>query len=199
MSAFNDRPRALRKAEAEQRSTINLCVRWESNTPVTEAQRRDILAAARRSYQKWFTWLYNWDGFPYSNVNVNIVGWAVRNPNLLQGSTAGLDIYTDVDGDGIPQCAPACGRFFNQGGDYSRCPGGAARRYDHSLWITDGFGGGHGGDWGQRLGREYLMQQLNADDIVILLHEIGHTFGLDDFYGKSLHHARVQSLAESNC
>ena len=48
--------------------------------------------------------------------------------------------------------------------------------------MTDGFGGGAGGDWGQRIGTEYVMRNLNAENIHILLHEIGHTYGLDDFY-----------------
>ncbi|KAH6689523.1 cellulose-binding family II [Plectosphaerella plurivora] len=162
--------------------SVNLCVRWESNTPVTEAQRAQIATQANKQYQKWFSWLYGYDGFPYSNIPVRVVGWAVRDRNLLQGSTSGLDIYTDVDGEGIPQCATACGRFFNQNGDYSRCPGGASRRYDQSLWLTDGFGGGAGGDWGQRMGREYFMGAINSENIHIFLHEIGHTWGLDDFY-----------------
>lgn len=159
-------------------------MRWESNTPVTEAQRNQIATVARQQNQKWFSWLYGFDGFPFSNVQVNVVGWAVRDRSLLQGSTAGIDVYTDRDGQGAPQCAPACGRFFNQNGDYSRCPGGAARRYDQSLWLTDGFGGGAGGDWGQRMGREYFMGALNSENIHIYLHEIGHTYGLDDFYGR---------------
>ena len=42
--------------------------------------------------------------------------------------------------------------------------------------------GGAGGDWGQRVGQEYFMQNINAENIHIVLHEIGHTFALDDFY-----------------
>jgi len=49
-------------------------------------------------------------------------------------------------------------------------------------WLTSGFGGGAGGDWGQRIGSEYFMSSINNDSIHILLHEMGHTFGLNDFY-----------------
>lgn len=89
-----------------------------------------------------------------------------------------------LDGDGAPQCAPDCGRFFHQDGDYSRCPGREERHYDQSLWLTEGFGGGAGGDWGQRIAREYFMDAVGRDqeNIHILLHEMGHTWGLDDFY-----------------
>lgn len=131
--------------------------------------------AVNEQYQKWFSYLYGYDGFPYNNISVNVVGWAVKDKALLEGSTEGLDIYTDVDGEGIPQCAESCGRFFNQGGDFSGCAGGAERHYDQSLWLTDGMGGGAGGDWGQRIGTEYFMQLLGSENIHILLHEmVGH-------------------------
>lgn len=157
-----------------------MCVRWESNTPVTEAQRTEVAAKVAEQYQLWFEWLYGFDTFPFSNVDVKVVGWAVSDASLLEGSTDGIDVYTDTDGEGIPQCAPACGRFFNQDGDYSECPGGAERHYDQSLWLTDGFGGGAGGDWGQRMGREYFMDSISQAQMTILLHEMGHTYGLDD-------------------
>jgi hypothetical protein len=47
------------------------------------------------------------------------------------------------------------------------------------LWLTDGFSGGTGGDWGQRMGREYFMEAVESENIHIYLHEIGHTFALD--------------------
>lgn len=31
---------------------------------------------------------------PFDNVKVNVVGWAVKDKSLLEGSTEGLDIYT---------------------------------------------------------------------------------------------------------
>ncbi|KAI0103679.1 hypothetical protein GGR51DRAFT_249073 [Nemania sp. FL0031] len=160
--------------------TINVCVRWESGAAVTEAQRAQVASVYAAQYQKWFAWLYGYDGFPYSNIPVKVVGWAVRDKGLLQGSTAGITVYTDTDSEGAPQCAEACGRFFHQDGNYNSCPGGAGAHYDHSLWLTDGFGGGAGGDWGQRIGREYFMGALGTANVHILLHEMGHTFGLDD-------------------
>lgn len=157
-----------------------MCVRWESNTPVTKAQRDQIATKTAEQYQLWFEWLYGFDTFPFSNIDVSIVGWAVTDASLLEGSTDGIDVYTNTDSEGAPECVPACGRFFNQDNDYSECPGGEARHYDQSLWLTDGFGGGAGGDWGQRMGREYFMDSINQEQMTILLHEMGHTFGLDD-------------------
>lgn len=157
-----------------------MCVRWESDTPVTQAQRDQIATKTAEQYQLWFEWLYGYDNFPFSNIDVSIVGWAVRDESLLEGSTDGIDVYTNTDSEGAPECLPACGRFFNQDGDYSGCPGGEERHYDQSLWLTDGFGGGAGGDWGQRMGREYFMDSIGQEQMTILLHEMGHTFGLDD-------------------
>ncbi|KAF4548673.1 Hypothetical protein D9617_26g078860 [Elsinoe fawcettii] len=161
---------------------VNYCVRWDSTKTSTEAQRADTLTALKRSMNKWIDSLAGYDGWPYSDVEVNVVGYAVKNPSLLQGSTAGLDVYTTTDAQGIPQCDEGCGRFFNKNGVYNNCKGGADRHYDVSLWLTDGFNGGAGGDWGQRIGTEYFLGAIKQDSIHILLHEIGHGFALDDFY-----------------
>ncbi|KAE8355452.1 hypothetical protein BDV28DRAFT_42730 [Aspergillus coremiiformis] len=161
---------------------INYCVRWDSKKSVSQAERQKVEAAVRRSFNKWIAELAGFDGFPYSTVDVNVVGWAVKDKSLLQGDTSKIQVYTTTDEDGIPQCDARCGRFFHQDNNYASCPGGAARHYDQSLWLTDGFNGGAGGDWGQRIGQEYFMQNLDAGDIHILLHEMGHTFALDDFY-----------------
>jgi hypothetical protein len=161
---------------------INYCVRWDSSATVTAAQRDQIHAALARQYKKWMDVMVGHNGWPYTDVPVRVVGWAVRDRNQLQWSDNSVDIYVNDIRENAPQCAAPCGRFFNQNGQYPNCPGGAARHYDHSLWLTDGFGGGAGGDWGQRVGREYFMANLNTDNMHILLHEIGHTYGLDDFY-----------------
>jgi hypothetical protein len=152
--------------------TINYCVRWESNTAVTEARRSQIATVLSEQYQKWFEWLYGFDNFPFNNVKVNVVGWAAKDTSLLQGSTDGIEVYTTTDSGGVPECDPGCGRFFHQDGDYSRCVAGADRHYDQSLWLTDGMGGGAGGDWGQRIGTEYFLGTIDAENIHILLHEM---------------------------
>lgn len=72
--------------------------------------------------------------------------------------------------------------YGNLYGFRSTCPGGAARHCDQSLWLTKGFRGGAGGDWGQRMGQEYFTGALNQENIHSSLHEVGRTFGLDDFH-----------------
>ncbi|MBM7844882.1 hypothetical protein JOD20_003531 [Herpetosiphon giganteus] len=166
--------------------SINYCVRWDSDAPVSAALRDQIHAALARQFKKWMDAMLDnsqgTNGWPYTNVNVKVVGWAVRDRSTLQWSDNSVDIYVNNIAENAPQCAPPCGRFFNQDGDYSDCPGGIDHHYDMSLWLTKGMGGGAGGDWGQRVGSEYFVNALNSENIHIFLHEVGHTFGLDDFY-----------------
>ncbi|WP_433373035.1 cellulose-binding domain-containing protein [Actinoplanes sp. CA-142083] len=165
---------------------INYCVRWDSTAHVTAAQRDAVAAALQRQYQKWMDQMLDngvaWNNWPYKQVPVKVVGWAVRDRAQLEWTDTSVDIYVNNIRENAPQCVESCGRFFHQDGNYSGCPGGASHHYDHSLWLTAGFGGGAGGDWGQRIGSEYFMSNLNATNIHILLHEMGHTYGLDDFY-----------------
>lgn len=162
--------------------SVNYCVRWDSSVAVTAAQRDQVHATLARQFKKWMDVMAGHNNWPYTNVPLKVVGWAVRDRNTLQWSDNSVDIYVNNILENAPQCAEPCGRFFHIDGNYSGCPGGAARHYDMSLWLTAGFGGGAGGDWGQRIGSEYYLSNLGADNVHILLHEIGHSFGLDDFY-----------------
>ncbi|OAF58549.1 hypothetical protein VC83_05158 [Pseudogymnoascus destructans] len=139
-----------------------------------------IASSLQTNVKKWTDNLTGFMGWPYDNIPVGVVGWAARNTNLLQGSTSGIDVYTMTDQDGVPECDPRCGRFFHQDNNYVSYPGGADHHYDVSLWLTAGMDGGAGGDWGQRVGREYFLPAL--DNPHIWLHEFGHTMGFDDFY-----------------
>jgi hypothetical protein len=166
--------------------TINYCVRWDTAAKVSAVQRDQIQATLSRQFNKWMAAMTDdgqgWDSWPYPSVEVKVVGWAVRDRAMLDWSDNSVDTYVNDIREDAPQCSEPCGRFFHQDGDYSGCPGGASHHYDMSLWLTEGFGGGAGGDWGQRIGSEYYVGALGADNVHILLHELGHTFGLDDFY-----------------
>ncbi|KAF1961708.1 hypothetical protein CC80DRAFT_463089 [Byssothecium circinans] len=166
----------------DAKGKINYCVRWQGTKPVTAEMRAQTEAAIRKAYNKWIAVLAGFEKFPYKTAEVNVVGWAVQDKSILQGDVSKIQVYTDKDGEGIPQCSEKCGRFFHQDNNYSGCPAGAARHYDLSLWLTPGMNGGAGGDWGQRIGQEYFLQSINSENIHILLHELGHTFALDDFY-----------------
>lgn len=107
----------------------------------------------------------------------------MKDASLLQGDTSDIEVYTDVDAEGIPECAPACGRFFHLDGDYSGCAAGESGHYDQSLWLTDGMEGGTGGDWGQRVGTDYMLNALGSENIHILLHEMVSLFFFVSFVG----------------
>ncbi len=165
---------------------LNCCVRWDSSATVSAALRDQIHAALQRQMDHWLDWMVEngsgWNCWPYTSIPVTVVGWAVRDRNQLDWTDGSVDIYENDIWEDAPQCAQACGRFFHQDGDYSSCPGGEAHHYDMSLWLTEGFSGGAGGDWGQRVDSGYLVSNVETDSIMILLHEMGHSFGLDDFY-----------------
>lgn len=162
--------------------SVNYCVRWDSSASVTAAERDQIQAALARQFKKWMDVMAGHNGWPYATVALKVVGWAVRDRATLQWSDSSVDVYVNNIRENAPQCGEPCGRFFHQDGNYSGCAGGASHHYDMSLWLTAGMTGGAGGDWGQRVGSEYLLGAVNTDNIHILLHEMGHTFGLDDFY-----------------
>ena len=167
--------------------SINYCVRWESTATVSTTLRDQVQATVARQFQKWVDALNEngtgWNRWPYRQVPVKVVGWAVRDRSQLQWSDSSVDIYVNDIREGAPQCSEPCGRFFHQDGNYSGCPGGAAHHYDLSLWLTQGMGlGGAGGGWGQRIDKDYYVDALAQEDIHILLHEMGHSWGLNDFY-----------------
>jgi hypothetical protein len=121
---------------------LNFCVRWDSSKTVDAATRANIEVALNRQVKHWNDVLVGFEGWPYKTVPVKVTGWATRNNALLTGydaSKEGFKIYNDKDSGGIPECSEACGRFFHQDNDYSKCPGGAANHYDMSLWLTDSF------------------------------------------------------------
>lgn len=168
------------------KGNINYCVRWNHSGKSTAAVRAGITRALQRALKKWFDLLVGFEGFPLTTLNVKVVGYAVKNRSILEGDIKGLDVYTGkVDPDGVPECDPGCYRGAHLDGDFSQCPGGAARRYDMSFWIDDSLAsslGGLGYNWGQELGPKYVFDNLEAEDMHILQHEMGHGFGLLDFY-----------------
>ena len=71
-------------------------MRWGSNQTVTEATHEQIFAEYTKIYGQWWEWLTGYENFPYSQVSFDVVGWAVRDRSLLQGSTDGFDVYTNT-------------------------------------------------------------------------------------------------------
>lgn len=172
----------------ETGGTLNFCVRYESSVSVSPTLRDQIEASIQRGIDQWVETLQDYDCWPHETVSTKIVGWAAMSRSTFQwedGDHPGVMYIGDDSFEDAPQCAQACGRFFHRepGYTYPDCPGGRANHYDMSLWLTEGMGGGAGGDWGQRLGRANFTDAAASGSVShIFIHEVGHGFGLPDYY-----------------
>ncbi|MFM9279708.1 dockerin [Paenibacillus jiagnxiensis] len=175
------------------KGTINYVVRWQSDKAVTLQQRRDIAAMLQRQMDNWTKHLQGYDGWPYGQIQVKVVGWAVANANQIQNKQPNEIVYTDYIIDELSKTDPripaklpvapsALSRFDHFNDPNYQYPGGLDKRFDMYLWGTTNFGGGAGGDWGQRMSEDYILSTVNSSTNVIVSHEIGHGFGLPDFY-----------------
>jgi hypothetical protein len=163
--------------------TISYCMRWESESPLTREVRDTIERVLPEQYNKWFRWMYGWDGFPFDRIDVRVVAYAAKGSVDVQGDMGGRDLYVDLlDHEGVPMCPDDCSRWHHRDNKFPNCTGGADHHFDQTFWLTDGMTSGSGWDWGQRIGKEYFFNDVarKTDNITILQHEMGHTFALDD-------------------
>lgn len=170
--------------------TLNYVVRWQSSTPLTYEQRQKFAPMIERQINAWTDWLVGFENWKYNHVNVNIVGWAVSDESLILDRQDDEIIYTTcttddlhADNSEIPELLPyaptenfRAEHFFDTNYQYPDT------RFDMYLWGTTSFQGGAGGDWGQRVSDEYILSALDNQNAHILEHEIGHGFGMTDFY-----------------
>ncbi|POM78405.1 Neutral zinc metallopeptidase, Zn-binding site [Phytophthora palmivora] len=165
------------------KGTLNYCVRWDSTKKLSKSVASKFEAMLNRQYKAWNDWLVGYNCWPYNSIKVKVVGFAVRDAKLLDWSDDSLGkIYTgDLDGEGVPMCAQSCYRY-NANGAWSDTSGCQAQPFDISLWLHQGLQGGFGYDWGQEVNLENMLETLDNEELTIVAHEIGHGFGLPDFY-----------------
>jgi len=182
------------------KGTINYVVKWQSYRTVTYEQRQKFEKMLSDCINAWNDWLVGYENWPYDHIEVKVVGWAVIDKSCLLDLHDDEIVYTDTRDydaqydttngrDTIPDKEPYApselsrfDHFMDTGYEY---PGGLDKRFDMYMWATQGFPdiGGCGGDWGQRLSDTAYLGMIENGSLHVLEHEIGHGFGMTDFYG----------------
>ncbi len=188
------------------KGSINYVVKWQSYKQITLEQRQQMEVMLSDAINAWTDYLVGYDGWPYDTIDVNIVGWAVIDASCILDPQADEIIYTDTKyydsqydtsngyetiPDKEPYAPDELSRFYHfehrleAGFDAYQYPGGLDKRFDMYMWATQGFPsiGGCGGDWGQRLSDDAYLNMLGGSNIHVQVHEVGHGFGITDFYG----------------
>jgi hypothetical protein len=166
---------------------INLCVRWGASKPMTPATRDKIAPTMERWFNEWFTALGSYGCFPYPNgIKVKLTGVAVKpgQESLLEWSDNTIPIYTETDAEGEPKCPDSCSFFTHWSHEFPNCPGGETNHFDYSIWLNDTLDGAAavGGDWGLRMPVDYFVNVLDNLSDHTIQHEMGHGFGMQDYY-----------------
>jgi hypothetical protein len=173
--------------------TLNFVVRWQSSKNLTLEQRKKITSMISLQINNWTQYLSGYDGWPYDKVTVKVVGWACANASQILDKQADEIVYTDYTTDDLsktdssipaklPYAPDSLSRFVHYSNPNYSYPGGLDKRFDMYLWGTTNFNGGAGGDWGQRISDDYILSALDLNEAHNIEHEIGHGFGLPDFY-----------------
>ncbi len=169
---------------------INLCVRWGATSAPSASVKSQLASSVQGWFNDWFKALGDYDCFPYGDgITAKITGWAVKPGNESWVSDLGPDIkvYTETDGEGEPKCPDACSFFSNWDHEFPGCAGGEAFHTDYWIWVDDQLPGGGGaaavgGDWGLRMPVGAFVNALGKDGSNVIEHEIGHGFGIQDYY-----------------
>lgn len=184
------------------KGTINYVVKWQSYKKLTLEQRQKFEKLVSDSINSWTKWLAGYENWCYDHIDVKIVGWAVIDESCILDRQPDEIIYTDTipydsqydnvpdrENNPVPDKEPLApselSRFDHFAEPDYEYPDGPDKRFDMYLWGTQGFPsiGGCGGDWGQRLSDDAYINMLDGENIHVLEHEIGHGFGMTDFYG----------------
>ena len=182
-----------------EKGTLNVCVRWESTTRVTQTQREQFEPLLNRAMNNWTKWLRGYDGFPYDTIKVKIIGWAVIDAAYLDTTGMKVPLYVNgsltlvngnwVNGAVAPSCPDVCDRdnFYTGTKVTTTYPNCKApdQHFVTQLWGTDGFVGGAGTEGGARTGSDYILSVLTqaaGAEPHIIEHEMGHGFSFPDFY-----------------
>ncbi|MDE5853736.1 MAG: hypothetical protein K2H19_01565, partial [Ruminococcus sp.] len=182
------------------KGSINYVVKWQSYRQLTYEQRQKFEKMLSDCINGWNSWLKGYENWPYDHIDVKIVGWAVIDESCLLDLHDNEIVYTDTrfydsqydtsnGREEIPDKEPFAPSEISRFDHFSETdyqyPGGLDKRFDMYMWATQGFPdiGGCGGDWGQRLSDTAYLNMIDGENFHVLEHEIGHGFGMTDFYG----------------
>jgi len=163
----------------ENGGALRYCARWDSDQPIDATQRQQIQALISKCDNQWTAQLTGWGCWPFAEIDVRIVLWAVRDASLLTGWSETEGAYVENADASCPEdCGPwAPNRSFD------RC-GSAV--YDEFFWLDGSLTDytGWGSATGFYMGADAFLRaaEANADTETIVVHEMGHAHGLDDFY-----------------
>ncbi|EGZ22942.1 neutral zinc metallopeptidase [Phytophthora sojae] len=165
---------------------LTYCVRWDNNKKLTKAVASKFEAMLEKQMNLWNRWLVGYECWPINKIEISIVGYAVRDKSIMDWSDDSLGtIYEGIlDDEGSPKCPDECYKHQGQAAsaDTSGCKG---KPFDMSLWPSTKPGEGAigtGGDWGQRVEVNDMLATMDQSDMMVLLHEMGHGFGLPEMY-----------------
>ena len=178
---------------------LNYVVRWQSSKSLTLVQRQKMQGFIERQINAWTKNLVGYENWPFDFIPVKIVGWAVDDAAKILDKQPNEVVYTSFTRDGLadtdaaiyanlPNAPNQCSRmenWQNPNYTYAQCPQGPGGMFNMYVWATQGWnnGGAVGGDWGQRMSDVNYLNNLDAANHTIFMHELGHGFGITDFYG----------------
>jgi len=183
--------------------SLNYGVRWESTKSITFEERKQIASMLHEAVNSWMRQITGMEGWPFQEISVKISGWAVsdgakildKQPNEVVWVNNTYDDPGPASADHprnlIASAPKAMTRVNNLTAIKSNMNyqygGDPYARVDLYLWCTEyDFGAaGHGSWWGQRLPSTAVISAAKSGGAGsgVMLHEIGHGFGLYDFYG----------------
>jgi len=183
--------------------SLNYGVRWESAKSITFEERKQIASMLHEAVNSWTRMIIGMEGWPFQEISVKVSGWAVsdgakildKQPNEVVWVNNTYDDPGPASADhprnliaSAPKAMTRVNNLTSIKSDMNYKYGGDPyARVDLYLWCTEyDFGAaGHGSWWGQRLpSAEVIKAAKNGGaGSGVMLHEIGHGFGLYDFYG----------------
>jgi uncharacterized repeat protein (TIGR02543 family) len=158
--------------------SISWAVRWESNDTISLQERRRIAGMLYDGINEWLRPLMGYEDWPFGEIPVTVVGWAVQDAALIRDRQPNETIWVNSIHEGpvsgkitgyITSASRARSRFLNystinntSGGAHlyrwADSIGGLNGRFDKYLWLTKdkegGNGSAEGGDWGFRWGQQ---------------------------------------------